>query len=237
MNFQKLTGSKSFIDGFQYEAEEEPIYYYDKISSRPFKFEYEDDSSYKDIDCQLYELDTDDLANNINEEKDLKEKKAFLTQKLNKPFIINVGKKYLNKTINDSISKKNYICVDPFTNLVVDSKINFVYSIYTKKYGYINPKIENNATYPIFIYQRNYSVDADSYNDYFPKIKSYKTFRLIFLIVGIILIVICAIVALWAFIKIHRTLVKEDIDKNTSQLKGNINDSREVTLMNRSSDI
>ena len=237
MNFQKLTGSKSFIDGFQYEAEEEPIYYYDKISSRPFKFEYEDDSSYKDIDCQLYELDTDDLANNINEEKDLKEKKAFLTQKLNKPFIINVGKKYLNKTINDSISKKNYICVDPFTNLVVDSKINFVYSIYTKKYGYINPKIENNATYPIFIYQRNYSVDADSYNDYFPKIKSYKTFRLIFLIVGIILIVICAIVALWAFIKIHKTLVKEDIDKNTSQLKGNINDSREVPLMNRSSDI
>ena len=42
MNFQTLTGDKYFIDGFQYKAEEEPIYFYDKISSRPFKFDYPD---------------------------------------------------------------------------------------------------------------------------------------------------------------------------------------------------
>ena len=238
MNFQTLTGDKSFIDGYQYEAKEKPIYYYDRISSRPFKFNYEDDSTYKDLDCKLYELDKDDLANNINEENDLKEKKAFLTQKLNKPFLINVGNKDLSIKVNDSISEKNYICVDPFTNMVIDSQINFVYSIYTKNYGYINPKIENNKTYPIFIYQRNYSVDADSYNDYFPKINNYKTFKLVFLIVGIILIVVCVIVSLWAFIKIHRSLVKEDLEKNnSSQAKERIiNDSREATLMNRSSD-
>ena len=236
MNFQTLTGDKYFIDGFQYKAEEEPIYFYDKISSRPFKFDYEDDIKLDGISCKKYELDIGNLANDINEEVDSKDKKAFLTQKLNKPFMISVGNKGLNSTIEDKISEENYILVEPFTNMVLESKINFVYSIYTKQYGFINAAIDNDKTMPIFIYQRYYHVDMDSFKDYFPKIKNYNTFRKIFLIAGIILIVICAGISLWAFIKIHKKLIKEDISNNYSCAENinNINSSRDPTLMNQS---
>ena len=229
-NFQTLIGYKSFIDGFEYETDEDTIYFYDKISSRPFKFNYEDDSDFKDIPCKRYDLDKEDISNHINEENDLNDTKAFLTQKLNKPFIISVGEKELNSKIDGGVSEENYICVDKFTNMVIDSKINFVYSIYTKKYGYINPKIENEKIYPIFTYQRSYEVDIDSYKDYFPKISFFYTFKLIFLIVGIALIIICAIISLWAFIKIHKTIVKEEIQKNEPEKENLINDSRDPTL-------
>ena len=56
--------------------------------------------------------------------------------------------------------------------MVIDSKINFVYSIYTKKYGHINPNIDNEKIYLVFTYQKSYEVDIDSYNDYFPDITS-----------------------------------------------------------------
>ena len=229
-NFQTLIGYKSFIDGFEYETDEDTIYFYDKISSRPFRFIYEDDSDFKDIPCKRYDLDKEDISNHINEENDLNDTKAFLTQKLNKPFIISVGEKELNSKIDGGVSEENYICVDKFTNMVIDSKINFVYSIYTKKYGYINPKIENEKIYPIFTYQRSYEVDIDSYKDYFPKISFFYTFKLIFLIVGIALIIICAIISLWAFIKIHKTIVKEEIQKNEPEKENLINDSRDPTL-------
>ena len=232
MNFQKLTGDKAFIDGYQYKADEEPIYFYDKISSRPLKFEYEDDSNFKDINCKLYELDKDDIANEINEEFDLKEKKAFLTQKLNKPYMISVGNNNLNQKIEGNIPEENYICVDPLTNMVIDSKINFVYSIYTRKYGNINPKIENDKVLPVFTYQRSFEVDIDSYKDYFPNVKRFYNFRRIFLIIGIALIIICAIISLWAFVTIHKTLVQEDIKKNTESPL--INDTRDPTLMDNS---
>ena len=236
MNFQTLTGDKSFIDGFEYEIKEDIIYFYDKISSRPFKFNYEDDSDYEDIPCKKYILDKVDISNNINEENDLNDTKAFLTQKLNKPFMISVGEKELNSKIDGGVSEENYICVDSFTNMVLDSKINFVYSIYTKKYGLINPKIENEKIYPIFTYHRNYEVDIDSYKDYFPRIEFFYNFKLIFLIVGITLIIICVVVSLWAFIKIHKKLVQEEIEKNEPERDKLINDSRDQTLSNRTTE-
>lgn len=234
LNYQTLTGEKSFIDGFQYESEEETIYFYDKISSRPFKFIYVEDSEFKDIDCQKYELDRNDIANDINEINDLNTKKAFLTQKLNKPFMISVGKNGLNSNIKDDISEENYICIDPFTNMAIDSKINFVYSIYTKKYGYINPNIDNEKIYPVFTYQKSYEVDIDSYNDFFPDITSFYTFNLTFLIIGIILIIICFIVSLLYFLKLHKKLVEEDLQKNGPDSGRLINDSREQTILNKS---
>ena len=235
LNYQTLTGDKSFIDGFQYEAEEEPIYFYDRISSRPYKFNYVEDSEFKDIDCLKYEIDKDDLANNMNEVNDKNTQKALLTQKLNKPFMISVGNSGLSSEIDNDVSEENYICVDPFTNMVVDSKINFVYSVYTKKYGYINPYIENEKVYPVFTYQKSYEVDIDSYNDYFPNIKSYYTFKLVFLIIGIICIIVCAIISLLAFLKLHKSLVKEDIVKNGPSNEKLINDSS-ASLTNRTTE-
>lgn len=232
MNSQVLTGEKSFIDGLQYEFTEEAIYLYDTISSRPFKFNYIDDVDYNELTCKKYEIDKNDLSDSINELNDINSKKAFLTQKLNKPFMISVGKEGLNSQIDENISEENYICVEPFTNLVVDSKINFVYSLYTKKYGYINPKIENEKIYPIFIYQKNYEVDIDSFNENFPSISSFYTFKLVFLIVGIILIFVCAAVALWGYLKLHKTLIEEDIQKNIPGEK--LIDSRDPTITNKS---
>ena len=234
MNFLKLTGNKALIDGYQYKADEEPIYFYDKISSRPLKFEYEDESKFKDINCKLYELDKDDVVNGLNEEFDSKEKKAFLTQKLNKPYMISIGKKGLSSKIDENISEDNYICVDPLTNMVLESKINLVYSIYTRKYGYFNPKIENEKVLPVFTYKRNFEVDIDSYKDYFPNVKSYYTFRKIFLIIGIILIIACAILSLWAFVTIHKSLVKQDLMKNKPEESPLINDTRGPTMMSNS---
>ena len=148
-NYQSLTSNKKFSDGFQYENSEEEIYLYDKLSSRPLKFIYKEEDKLGDIDCKKFELDKSNLVDNINEKIDSNSNKAFLSQKLNKPFIVSIGKDNLN--IKQNINTENFICVDPYTNEVVQSKINLVYSIYSKNYGYINSNIENKKIYPVFI--------------------------------------------------------------------------------------
>ena len=232
LNFQSLTEEKSFIDGFQYSHDQDTIYYYDKISSRPFKFTFSEEVDYSDQVCRKYNLDKSDLTNDINEKDDLNTNKAFISQKLNKPFIITAGKDELNDEIKESVSDENYICVEPFSNMVIESKINFVYSIYTKQYGYIYSKIENEKTYPIFIYSKNYEVDIDSFNDAFPDIKSYREFRNIFIIVGVILIVLLTIASLVCFYYGYKAKKRIDISPlNDSNNKSQalINDSRDPT--------
>ena len=49
------------------QLEDKEIYFYDKISSRPFKFKYVDDSEYQDIDCKKYELVKEDLIMDYND--------------------------------------------------------------------------------------------------------------------------------------------------------------------------
>ena len=231
LNYESLSNDKQFSDGFQYESSEEVIYLYDKISSIPFKFNYKDEEKYGDINCEKYELDKDDIYNNINGLNVSNSKKVFLSQKLNKPFIVTVGKDGLN--INENIQEDNYICVDPFTNMVVQSKINLVYSLYSKDYGYINPNIENNKIYPVFIYRKVFEMDADSYIDYFPDVTFYHDFRTVFIISGIALIVIFAIITLIAFIKIHKNLVNQEFKMNSYAGESLINDSREQTIMGK----
>ena len=219
LNYEGLTGDKSYIDGFQYNHEDDTIYYFDKISSRPFKFTYDEEIDYEDQTCRKYVLDT----------KDYEAKKASISQKLNKPIYISVGKNGLDTKINDEISSENYICVEPYSNMVLESKINLVYSIYTKNYGYLYPKIENEKYYPIFIYNRDYKVDIDSFNDAFPSINSSKSFKKYFLIFGIIVIVILFCFSIYLIYKAvtHKrariSLLPNDLDGNL------INDSREPT--------
>ena len=69
---------------------------------------------------------------------------------------ITVGTDGLNTEIKGDINKDNYICVEPYSNMVLESKFNFIYSIDTKNYGYLYPKIESNKKYPIFIYSKEY---------------------------------------------------------------------------------
>ena len=229
LNYQTLKGDKSFSDGFQYEAEDEPIYFYDPISSRPYKFDYSEDTTMNDIDCQKYTIQGN-LADGMNEKSDANLNKALLTQKLNRPFMISIGNKDLSPKI-ETVSDVNYICVDPFTNMVISSKINLVYSIYTKSYGNIIPKIENDKTLPIFTYQRSYDVDTDSFYEIFSNINSYYTFRTVFLIVGIIIIVICFGAAVFTFFKIHKRLVNDDAaSQNIPEQERLINDSKNSSM-------
>lgn len=200
LNYQTLEGEKSFIDGFQYNHDEDTIYYFDKISSRPYKFTYSKKIDYEDQSCRKYVLESN-LTDNMNENDESKYNKTFISQKLNKPYIVSVGKDGLDENKVIEISNDNYICVEPFTNMVLDSKINLVYSIYTKNYGDIVFKIENEKMYPIFTYQRNYKVNIDSFNDYFGEINSYKSFRKKFIIIGVIFLLIFAIIACFCFFK------------------------------------
>ena len=238
-NYQSLIAHKQFSDGFQYDSSEETIYLYDKISSRPLKFVYKEVINYGEINCEKFELDKDDISNNINELIDQNSSKAFLSQKLNKPFIISLGNDVSN--INEEISDENFICVDSFTNEVVQSKINLVYSIYSKNYGYINPNIENEKIYPVFVYQKVFEVDNKSYLDNFPDITFYSDFKMLFLIIGIVLIVIFIIITLIAFVVIHKIIIKKENNyeifkdniNNNNQEENLINDSRGQSIVNQ----
>lgn len=200
LNLQSLTEDKSFTDGFQYDHEKDSIYYYDRISSRPFKFEFKEEVDIDDQTCRKYELDKGDLGN-MNEKGDLDSGKAFISQKLNKPFVITAGKDGLNDDLSGKISDENYICIEPFSNMVVDSKINLVYSLYTKQFGFLFSKIPNEKLYPLFLYRKQYSVQMNSFNSAFPEINSYRDFRSTFIIVGIIFIVIFFCVSVFCFYK------------------------------------
>ena len=220
LNYEGLTGDKAFIDGFQFNHEDDTIYYFDKISSRPYKFTFSEEIDYEDQTCRKYVMDTEDY----------KVKTASISQKLNKPLYISVGSDGLDTTITDSINNENYICVEPYSNMVLESKINLVYSLYTKNYGCLYPNIENEKNYPIFTYNKEYKVDIDSFNDAFPSLNSAKSFKKNFLIFGIILIVIFAICSGWLIYKAF-THKRERISLLPNGPETNlINDSREATM-------
>jgi len=220
LNYEGLTGDKAFIDGFQFNHEDDTIYYFDKISSRPYKFTFSEEIDYEDQTCRKYVMDTGDY----------KVKTASISQKLNKPLYISVGSDGLDTTITDKINNENYICVEPYSNMVLESKINLVYSLYTKNYGCLYPNIENEKNYPIFTYNKEYKVDIDSFNDAFPSLNSAKSFKKNFLIFGIILIVIFAICSGWLIYKAF-THKRERISLLPNGPETNlINDSREATM-------
>ena len=76
-------------------------------------------------------------------------------------------------------------------------------------------------------------MNSDSYIDYFPDVAFYHDFRTIFIISGIGLIVIFAIITLIAFVKMHKNLVNQDIIMNSYVGDILINDSREQTIMGK----
>ena len=118
MNYEKLNGDKSYIDGFQYNHEDDTIYYLDRISSGIYKFTFKEDSDVKgDLTCRKYTLDESCLNDNSDS----------ISQKLNKPLTISVNKDGLGVKIKDETKNENYICVEPNSNMVLESKINLIY--------------------------------------------------------------------------------------------------------------
>ena len=115
------------------------------------------------------------------------------------------------------------------------------YILYIQGNGYLYPKIENEKVYPIFLYSKTYEVSEDSFNEAFPGINSYRQFRFIFIIVGIILIVLfCAIATfcIYKVIKYRRPRVsiykgKYKSEKQQKLINDSNADSRDPTVFDK----
>ena len=214
-NFEILKGERKFADGFQYDNTLEYIYYYDLISSRPLRFKRKENYNYKDkVDCKKYYLDTEDFSANINEIFDISNKNAMIIQKVNKPFMLSFDNAEILKKFGLELEKENkieenYICVDPITDMVIDSKMNFMYTLNSRKYGYLNKLIGKDALYPLFYYQRNYEVNVDSYASQFPGVTEYYENSTVIIIIGSCLIVIFVAIAVVSFICLNKKLKLE----------------------------
>ena len=244
-NFEILKGERKFADGFQYDNTLEYIYYYDLISSRPLRFKKKDDFKYKGkVECKKYHIDTEDFSVNINENFDKSNKNAMLIQKVNKPFMLSfdnaeILKKFGLELDQENKIEENYICVDPITDMVIDSKLNFMYALNTRKYGYLNKNIGKNTLYPLFYYQRNYEVNVDSYESQFPGVTEYYENSTVFIIVGAVLIVIFVAIAVVAFIYLNKKVksegtldIKESLNAIATELNNKSDEDRIDEIIN-----
>lgn len=222
INFESLLGERQYSDGFQYDHDMKTIYYYDIISARPLRFKYQgNDNNYKDkIKCKRYDLEVSHLSADINEKFDENNKYSMLTQKVNKPFMISADFDIINnlKYKNDLRENKvnNYICVDPITDMVIDSEINIFYGIYSRNFGFINNIIENEQIYPIFSYQRKYDVEVESYEKSFPGVSEYYKNMTVFIIIGVIVIVICIVIAVLSFYFLNKKAKQKKVELKNS---------------------
>ena len=178
-----------FSDGFQYDSNLNKIYFYDELSSRILQFDYDKTKDINSISCKNYILNSNNISLNLNEKDEvdfkLNEKFGLISQRFNKPFVIS---SIDNEIIKDKIKIENitntesYFCVDVYTNMVIESNLNLIYSIYTKEFGNIVSMIKNNEIYPFIFYKRYYSVNVDSYNQIFSESESFKNWRLFVII-------------------------------------------------------
>ena len=216
-----------FSDGYQYESDLETIYYYDELSSRILEFKYKGIKTYNDtIECNNYIMSNQNISLNINEERDinynLNETFGLVSQKFNKPFVISsLDNEEIKKKIkidNEQIENNN-ICVDPLSNMVLESNLTLVYSIYTKNFGNIFTRLKNNDFYPIILYNRKYNVSIDSYDKVFPGIISYYNWRLFIIIFGLILTAIFIGLSVLFYLRYHNDI------RNSDAFDGKINEN------------
>jgi hypothetical protein len=139
--------SLDFSDGFQFSSDKEFIYFYDTLSSRVLKFKYSKSRSFKEnLSCREYtlinELVLNLQENKINEESLLKKhpQVGSIYGKFNKPYVITPFNVLKNQTFLKSFHEINlsglsqsderlspsYICLDPFTDMVLESSITLL---------------------------------------------------------------------------------------------------------------
>lgn len=240
-NFERLVyNTRKFSDGFQYDQHLKVIYYYDPISSRPYRFKYTKNQSYKGkIECRRYDFDVQSSSADLNEKLDLENPYAMITQKTNKPILIlpyenNMKNKFTNINLNEE-TIDNYICVDPISDMVIDSSINLFYVLYTRNYGYVNKKLNSLYLNPIFTYQRKFEVEVNSYEQQFPGVTEYYSNFIGFVILGISIVVIFCAIAIISFILLKK---KAEQNKNVSMKQSlvKLTDSEFTSNSNRESE-
>lgn len=211
-NFERLVfNTRQFSDGFQYDQHLKVIYYYDTISSRPYRFKYTKNQSYKGkIECRRYDFDIQGMSADLNEKLDLDNPYAMITQKLNKPIFVSPYEKSMDDKLKNIRANEevidNYICLDPISDMVIDSNINLVYQLHTRNYGYVNKNINSLSTYPLFLYQRKFEVEVNSYEALFPGVTEYYSNLIAFLIVGIFIIILFGAIAIISFVYLKKKM-------------------------------
>jgi hypothetical protein len=232
-NFEKLLEeNKFFSDGYQYDHRLDSIYFFDYISSRTLVFVKDSAAEeYKGrIECKKYVLNENDYTSKINEIFDKSSDILYMTQKTHKPIMLDPTKDNLLKFGYDPGKKlENYICVDPVSDMVIDSKLNFVYSINSRKYGLLNKNIEMDAVYPLFLYSKTYEVDLDSYEEQYEGAADYYGTNFWFLIIGVIIVIFFSTFALVAFNIVHKQdkedrkdlaeVIGDELGEGTEKLK------------------
>ncbi|MCQ2815751.1 MAG: hypothetical protein MJ252_00645 [archaeon] len=232
-NFSPLTEEKKWIsDGFEYPMNDEldTIYYYDELSTRKYQFDFSKRTTYQDIDCKRFNLNKDDLIQNLIEDNAPNRKdypSSFQT--FNKPFIVTTENKEFFYEI-EKTNKENYICVDEFSNMVLNSQINLIYGMDTKGFGIFHSEVKEGIM-PLISYSREYSVSKSSYEDAFSSVKNYKTGKTVIIALGIILTAIAFNLSIYFYL-IHK---KEEVgepkeDEDPSLNKGRDSDNADVLL-------
>ena len=163
----------------------------------------------------------------------------MITQKTNKPILIlpyekNMKNKFRNINLNEE-TIDNYICVDPISDMVIDSSINLFYVLYTRNYGYVNKKLNSLYLNPIFTYQRKFEVEVNSYEQQFPGVTEYYSNFIGFVILGISIVVIFCAIAIISFILLKK---KAEQNKNVSMKQSlvKLTDSEFTSNSNRESE-
>jgi hypothetical protein len=143
----RFDSSLDFSDGFQFSNDKDFIYFYDTLSSRVLKFKFSRSRSFKEnLNCREYIL-TNDIELNLHENKIIEDsilKKhpqvGSIYEKFNKPYVITPFNVLKNQTFLKSFHQINisgldqsderfspsYICLDPFSDLVLESSITLM---------------------------------------------------------------------------------------------------------------
>ena len=120
------------------------------------------------------------------------------------------NKNYSYKINNEE--KDNYMCIDKYTNLVLDSSFTLIYALDTKGFNFLNKKVGEAKKMPIFEYTRKFSIDEDSYNSNFSNVKTYYLIRLIIIIVGVSLIAIMLILGILFAVQCNKEVEEIEVD-------------------------
>ena len=206
--------NKWVTDGYQFPIKDrDNIYYFDEISSKKFKFDEDGSKSYGKLKCFNYKLDDTDLVQGLREEGEDENNTiySYSTQKFNKPIFVSTTNKNYSYKINNE-EKDNYMCIDKYTNLVLDSSFTLIYALDTKGFNFLNKKVGEAKKMPIFEYTRKFSIDEDSYNSNFSNVKTYYLIRLIIIIVGVSLIAIMLILGILFAVQCNKEVEEIEVD-------------------------
>lgn len=143
----RFDSSLDFSDGFQFSTDRNVINFYDNFSSRVLRFKFSRSRSFKEeLNCLEYTL-TNEVLLDLHEKRiysesllDKHQQAASMFGKFNKPYVLTPFNVLKNQTFlksfneinlsglkeNDARLSANFICLDPFSDLVLQSNISLL---------------------------------------------------------------------------------------------------------------